>query len=138
MPIYEYECTSCCKIIEAIQPFIIIKRPLFSPSVVYRFQTRLETPLRNGYRSRDYNNPFYLQHRILFHANSYLRGGIIWEKDAGENHMFDYGSFYLQFHHPARIVTLIASTVAFISSFITLQKVFQFLQGTTTRKLDWD
>ncbi len=96
------------EIYEAIQPMLIVKRPSFSPGIVYRFQTRLETPQREGYRSNDYHNPVYLQHRILFHVNSYLRGGIIWEKDAGEENMFDYGSFHLQYRHPGKGLSVLA------------------------------
>jgi hypothetical protein len=96
------------EIFEAIQPFVNIKRPFSSPRIIYRFQTRLETPYREGYRSNDYQNPIYLQHRILFHVNSNLRGGIIWEKDAGEENMFDYGSFHFQYRHPGKGLSILA------------------------------
>ena len=36
------------EIYEAIQPMLIVKRPSFSPGIVYRFQNRLETPQREG------------------------------------------------------------------------------------------
>jgi len=96
------------EIYEAIQPMLIVKQPSFSPGIVYRFQTRLETPQREGYRSNDYHNPLYLQHRILFQVNSYVRGGIIWEKDAGEESMFDYGSFHIQYRHPGNNFSILA------------------------------
>jgi hypothetical protein len=96
------------EIYEAIQPMVTVKRSRISPGIVYRFQTRFENPHRKGYDLNEYNNPLYLQHRILFQVNSNIRGGIIWEKDAGEENMFDYGSFYLLYRHPTNRFLILA------------------------------
>jgi len=96
------------EIFEAITPFLIVKQSHHSPRFIYRFQSRLEKPYRRGYRSDDYHQPLYIQHRILFMVNHHLKGGLIWEKDAGEEKMFDYGSIYLHYQHPTLKFTLLA------------------------------
>ncbi len=85
---------------EALLPFITLKKPLFAPRFVYRIQSHLLHPLSRGYREKDYENPLYLNQRLLFDVNERLSGGVVWEKDAGEGNYFDYGSFHLLYRHP--------------------------------------
>ncbi len=89
------------ELIEAIEPFVTFSSNFQIPSIIYRFQTRLENPLRSGFRDNIYHNPFYFQHRILFSSSYHISGGIIWEKDAGELNHFDFGSFHIRYQHPA-------------------------------------
>jgi len=95
------------ELLEALRPFIYIG-PVNKPtSLIYRIQSRLEYPQRRGYSLNSYHNPLYLQQRILFSNIKNCRGGIIWEKDAGEENVFDYGSFYITYTHPTQKFTFI-------------------------------
>jgi hypothetical protein len=89
------------EIIDAVEPLVTISGTIRIPSVIYRFQSRLENPLRTGYRENIYQNPFYFQHRILFSSTYHITAGIIWEKDSGEPDYFDYGSFHFRYQHPS-------------------------------------
>jgi hypothetical protein len=96
------------EIIDAVEPFVTISGTIRIPSVIYRFQSRLENPLRTGYRENIYQNPFYFQHRILFSSVYHFTAGIIWEKDSGEPNYFDYGSFHFRYQHPSGKFSLTA------------------------------
>ncbi|UCF63076.1 MAG: helix-hairpin-helix domain-containing protein [bacterium] len=95
------------EIFEAITPFLHVRQSEHPPRLIYRFQSRLEKPNRKGYISGEYHHPLYIQHRILFIVNPQLKGGFTWEKDAGEEKMFDYGSMYLQYQHPTQMFSLL-------------------------------
>jgi hypothetical protein len=92
------------ELLKALTPFIYVGPVPKSFSIVYRFQSILEFPQRRGYLLNSYHNPFYLQQRILFKNIKNFKGGIIWEKDAGEDNLFDFGSFYLTYIHPKKKV----------------------------------
>jgi hypothetical protein len=94
------------ELLDALRPFIYIGPVNKPPSLIYRVQGRLEYPRRKGYLINSYHNPLYLQQRLLFSDIKNCSGGIIWEKDAGEEHVFDYGSFFITYAHPTQKFTL--------------------------------
>ena len=95
------------ELLEALRPFITVKQKLFSPKFIYRAQSRMESPARTGFEGKFQGNRLYLQNRLLFNLNPNLDGGIIWEKDPGEENYFDYGSFFLAYRHPGEKFNLI-------------------------------
>ena len=88
------------ELLNALKPFITVHRKLFSPKFIYRVQSRMESPPRVGFINKFQGNRLYLQNRLLFNMNQNLDGAIIWEKDPGEDNYFDYGSWFLSYHHP--------------------------------------
>jgi hypothetical protein len=90
------------ELIDALEPFIITHQSKRFNNFIYRFQGRLEYPQREGYLRDIYHSPVYLQHRLLFELGKSLSGGIVWEKDAGEDNYFDYVSYYLLYKNPDR------------------------------------
>jgi len=95
------------ELLEALRPFITVKRKFLSPKFIYRAQSRMESPARIGFIDKFQGNRLYLQNRLLFNINPNLNGGIIWEKDPGEENYFDYGSFFLAYSHPAQKFNLL-------------------------------
>ena len=87
------------ELIDALKPLITVKPVTLFPRFIYRIRSRLELPYRVGYQKQVYQNPLYLQQRILFQTASRISGGILWEKDPGESNFFDYGSIFIQYHH---------------------------------------
>ncbi len=90
------------ELFEAIRPMLTVASPGISPRLTYRIRSRMEMPLKVGYQKKVYHHPVYLQQRILFQANKWISGGILWEKDPGEANYFDYGSFYIQYQQPQK------------------------------------
>jgi hypothetical protein len=88
------------ELFEAIKPLLTSKPSRVSPRFLYRIRGRLELPRKAGYLKQIYQNPLYLQQRILFQTTNSITGGVIWEKDPGEANFFDYGSIYIQYQHP--------------------------------------
>jgi hypothetical protein len=95
------------ELIDALEPFIIIHQSQKLNRCIYRFQGRLEHPKRDGYLRDVYHSPVYLQHRLLFELGKNLSGGIIWEKDAGENNYFDYLSYHLLYKSPDQKISIL-------------------------------
>ena len=95
------------ELIDALRPLVICKPVTRSPRLIYRIRSRLELPYRVGYHKQVYQNPLYLQQRILFQTTGRISGGILWEKDPGESNFFDYGSLFLQYHHPEQKYALL-------------------------------
>ncbi|MFZ0390874.1 MAG: helix-hairpin-helix domain-containing protein [Calditrichia bacterium] len=88
------------ELFQALQPFVTIGSPPAPQKVVYRVKTSSRWPRSTGFEEDVYHNPYYLQHRLLYQRGDAWKGGIIWEKDAGESNFFDYGSFYIQYSRP--------------------------------------
>jgi len=88
------------ELLMAIRPMLTVSSPRITPLLIYRIRSKLELPLRKGFRKQIYHNPFYLQQRILFQTSQWISGGVLWEKDPGEANYFDYGSFYIRFLQP--------------------------------------
>lgn len=95
------------ELIEALKPLLKVRQPVLSPKFIYRIQSRLESPERMGFITGEYDNRLYLQNRLLIKLNPNIDGGIIWEKDSGEQNYFDYGSFHIRYQHPSRNLSLI-------------------------------
>jgi hypothetical protein len=96
------------ELIDALQPLVTCKPVARSSRLIYRIRSRLELPNRVGYQKQVYQNPLYLQQRILFQTTTgRISGGILWEKDPGESNIFDYGSIFLQYRHPEQKYVLL-------------------------------
>jgi len=93
---------------EALMHFATIGKSRSKTNLLYRIQTRLESPLREGYRKKYYTNPLYIQHRLSFHGGEHFTGGLILEKDAGESDHLDFSSFHLQYQGPGRSFSILA------------------------------
>ncbi len=85
------------ELLEALRPFVTVKKPAIPTKIVYRFKSRVESPSRRGFRENIYQDPLFLQHRVLFSTGSGFSGGILWEKDAGEENYFDFGSYHIRY-----------------------------------------
>lgn len=93
---------------DALLHFVTIGAPPGQTGLLYRVQTRLEYPFRDGYTRQEYGTPLYLQQRFSWYYGESIRSGIIIEKDAGENDYRDFGSFYLHYRKVERGFSLLA------------------------------
>ncbi len=86
------------ELLAALSPYIRFQTPRQLPSFDYRFQTAHPLHSIRGFEENRYGNPVYLYQRLRLRPTPDLRIGIIWEKDAGEAKLFDFGSFHLSYY----------------------------------------
>ncbi len=83
------------ELFQALKPFVTVSPPPARFKLTYRLQAGLTLPTARGYQKQIYQNPLWVNQRIYFRNGSSLLGGIIWDKDAGEENYFDFGSYHL-------------------------------------------
>lgn len=83
------------ELISVLQPYLRIRaaksrRPAFE----YRVKLGRAAPLSQGYADNRYVNPIYMGQRLRWRNGAFF-GGFLWEKDAGEANIADFGSMHL-------------------------------------------
>lgn len=87
------------EMIEALRPFAVVEKTSVK-HFIYRLKFKREFPNRRGFEEGIYSGPYYLQHRLIFQIGKKYAGGILWEKDPGEENLFDYGSYHIRYRDP--------------------------------------
>ena len=93
---------------DALLLFTKIEQPREKSKFLYRIQTRLESPLREGYLQNHYGNPLFIQHRFSFYGIGRFNGGLILEKDAGEEDQLDLFSFHFRYRGTGERFSVVA------------------------------
>lgn len=90
------------ELFEALRPLITVKEKSGQMSFANRIRLKYESPSRRGFLEKIYGNPVYLQNRFMFRLNEKVKGGFLLEKDAGEQRLTDYASFYFRYKNSSR------------------------------------
>ncbi len=95
------------ELLDAIEQFVTIQELASKPKFIYQFQSRIESPKKEGYLKDYYSNPIYVRQKLLYQYNNNISGAIITEKDAGEKNITDYTSFHIHFKNIAQKINLL-------------------------------
>ena len=82
------------ELIEAIRPYLAIKRGRTRPSFEYRLQLKPQLQATAGYQTGTYQSPLALFQKLFWRPRDKMQIGALWQKDAGEKRILDFGSFH--------------------------------------------
>lgn len=95
------------ELLAALEQFVTIQEQANKLKFIYQFQSRIESPKKEGYLKGYYSNPFYVRQKLLYQYNNNVSGALITEKDAGEKCLTDYASFHIHFKKIAQKINLL-------------------------------
>ncbi len=85
------------ELLDALRPYIRFRSPPALPTVDYRSQVGRNLHQVRGFSEGAYQNRWALYHRLRLRPRPEVTATAIWEKDAGEENWFDFGSFSLSY-----------------------------------------
>lgn len=82
------------ELLAAIRPFISLESRQPGTAFQYQMQLRQAFPASKAFIQGTYSHPLNIFQKVFWQPRKDLKMGLLWQKDAGEGRIFDFGSIY--------------------------------------------